>query len=36
MEMGYAAAEAFILLLIILLVTVVQFAGQKRWVNYDI
>ncbi len=36
MEMGYATAEAACLLLIILLITAVQFVGEKRWVNYDI
>ena len=33
---GYAAAESVALLLIVLLVTLVQQRGQKRWVNYDV
>jgi ABC-type sugar transport system permease subunit len=33
---GYAAAESVVLLAIVLLVTLVQQRGQKRWVNYDI
>ena len=31
---GYASAAAFILFFIILLITIVQFIGQKKWVNY--
>jgi len=33
-KMGYASAMAWILTLIIFLVTIVQWIGQKRWVNY--
>ncbi|MFA6506898.1 MAG: sugar ABC transporter permease [Treponemataceae bacterium] len=33
---GYAAAESVTLLLIVLIVTLVQQRGQKRWVNYDV
>ncbi len=33
---GYAAAESVALLGIVLIVTVVQQRGQKRWVNYDV
>ncbi len=33
---GYAAAESVSLLLIVLVVTLVQQRGQKRWVNYDV
>ena len=36
MNMGYATAEATILLAIILVVTGIQFLVQKYWVNYDI
>lgn len=32
---GYAAAIAFLLLVIILLLTAIQFRLQKRWVHYD-
>lgn len=32
---GYAAAIAFVLLVIILAVTALQFRLQKRWVHYD-
>ncbi len=35
MEMGYASAEALVLFVLIMLLTVVQFAAQKKWVNYD-
>ncbi|MGW5237731.1 carbohydrate ABC transporter permease [Monashia sp. NPDC004114] len=34
-DKGYAAAVAFVLLLIILVFTVVQFRLQKRWVHYE-
>ena len=33
-KMGYSSAQAFILFLIILFVTIVQFKGQKKWVHY--
>lgn len=33
-DKGYAAAIAFVLLLVILLLTVIQFRVQKRWVHY--
>lgn len=33
---GYAAAESIVLLSIVLVVTLVQQRGQKRWVTYDI
>ena len=34
-EMGYAAAESFVLFIMILIITGIQFAVQKRWVFYD-
>lgn len=34
-ERGYAAAIAFLLLLIILVLTVAQFRLQKKWVHYE-
>lgn len=34
-KMGEAAASAWILALMILLVTIFQFWGSKKWVNYD-
>ncbi|MFB4161102.1 carbohydrate ABC transporter permease [Geomicrobium sp. JSM 1781026] len=34
-QMGYASAQAFILFLMILLFTIIQFWGQKKWVHYD-
>ena len=34
MKMGYACAKAVILFLIIMIVTVIQLIGEKRWVNY--
>jgi multiple sugar transport system permease protein len=33
-DKGYAAAIAFVLLLVILVLTVVQFRAQRRWVHY--
>ena len=33
-KFGYASAEAMIMFLIILAVTLVQFWGQKKWVHY--
>jgi multiple sugar transport system permease protein len=32
---GYAAAIAFVLLALILLITAFQFRVQKRWVHYE-
>jgi multiple sugar transport system permease protein len=34
-DRGYAAAMAFVLLLVIVAVTAVQFRLQKRWVHYE-
>ena len=34
-ERGYAAAIAFLLLVIILVLTVIQFRLQKKWVHYE-
>ncbi|HEO8418117.1 sugar ABC transporter permease [Niallia sp. FSL W8-0635] len=34
-EMGIASAQAFILFLAILLMTIIQFIFQKKWVYYD-
>ncbi len=34
-QMGYASSEATILLVFILLITVFQYRGQHKWVNYD-
>jgi ABC-type sugar transport system permease subunit len=34
-EMGYASAEATILLLFILIITIIQYRGQSKWVTYD-
>ena len=34
-KLGLASAVAWVLFLIILLITVFQFIGQKKWVNYD-
>lgn len=33
---GYAAAESVVLMLIIVIATLIQQRGQKKWVNYDI
>ncbi len=35
-EMGYASALAYILFVILLVLTVIQFRMQRRWVNYDL
>jgi len=34
-QMGYAAAIAWILFLLIVVVTLVQFRFSKRWVYYE-
>lgn len=34
LESGYASAMGIILLILILLVTLIQWVGQKKWVNY--
>ncbi|WP_422661185.1 carbohydrate ABC transporter permease [Paenibacillus sp. EC2-1] len=33
-EYGYASAMAYVLFLLILLISIIQFMGQKKWVNY--
>lgn len=33
-RMGYASAMAWVLFLLIFVVTIIQWQGQKRWVNY--
>lgn len=33
-KFGYASAEAVVLFVILLIVTIIQFRGQKRWVHY--
>lgn len=33
-KFGYASAEAWVLVAVILIVTLVQFWGQKKWVHY--
>ena len=34
-KLGYASAMAWVLFVIVMTVTALQFAGQKKWVNYD-
>jgi len=34
-KLGLASAVAWVLFLIIVTITVFQFIGQKKWVNYD-
>ena len=34
-KLGYASALAWILFVIVMLLTALQFSKQKRWVNYD-
>jgi len=36
LRMGYASALSVILLAIVMIITIIQFQGQKKWVNYDI
>lgn len=35
LKFGYACALAMVLFFIILVITVIQWIGQKKWVNYD-
>jgi multiple sugar transport system permease protein len=35
-EIGYGSAISWVILLIILVITLIQFRLQKRWVNYDL
>lgn len=35
-EIGYGSAISWVILVIILIVTAIQFKLQKRWVNYDL
>ena len=35
-EIGYGSAISWIILVIILIVTVIQFVLQDRWVTYDV
>jgi len=34
-KFGYASAYAMILFLIVFIITMIQFRGQKKWVNYN-
>lgn len=34
LQFGYASAMAYFLFLVVLVVTLIQFRGQKKWVNY--
>lgn len=34
LKFGYASAQAYVLFMIILVITLIQFKGQKKWVNY--
>lgn len=34
-KLGYASALAWILFVIVMLITALQFVGQRRWVTYD-
>ena len=33
-DFGYASAEALVLMLFIVIITIINFIGQKRWVHY--
>ena len=34
-EMGYASANAVLLFVLVMIVTIIQFIGQKYWVHYE-
>lgn len=34
-RLGYASALAWMLFLVVMLITALQFVGQRKWVNYD-
>lgn len=34
-RLGYASALAWILFLVVMLITALQFVGQRKWVNYE-
>jgi len=34
LQFGYASAMAYFLFIIIMVITLIQFRGQKKWVNY--
>lgn len=34
-KMGYASSMAWVLFVIVMIITAIQFSQQKRWVNYD-
>jgi len=36
LHMGLAAAAGWVLFVIIMGITAIQFLGQKRWVHYDV
>ena len=33
-KFGYASAEAWVLVAVILVITLIQMVGQKKWVHY--
>lgn len=33
-RMGYASAVAWVFFVIVIIITAIQWVGQKRWVNY--
>ncbi len=33
-KFGYASAEAWVLVAVILVITLIQMFGQKKWVHY--
>ena len=35
MRMGYASAIAWVLFMILFLLTLIQLRAQKKWVHYD-
>jgi multiple sugar transport system permease protein len=34
-QLGFASALAWVLFVVVMLVTALQFIGQKHWVTYD-
>ena len=33
-KFGYASAEALVLMVFIVIITIINFVGQKKWVHY--
>ncbi len=33
-QTGYASAQALVMFIIVLIITLIQWRGQQKWVNY--